>query len=106
MDQSIRGIPPLSPQRTVTNVAGSLHDFDNSELHFPVDMDLVIREATASTEPIWKLEITCHATPFKWHGPAKSEGVATLKAMADLSDSYPDFNRYKARVTACVQVAA
>lgn len=69
--------------------------------------DIVLRAlSTAKQLPVWSLEITCHNHPYKWQGEASSAGAATNKAMAELSDSYPDFNRYKARVFTCVQVAA
>lgn len=108
MDQSVRGITPLAPQRLVTGVAGSLHDFDNSELGgIALNMEEVAAMALAPKgAPVWRLDVECHGCPFKWTGIASSEGTATLKAMADLADSHPDFNRYKARVVACVQVAA
>jgi len=108
MDESIRGITPFAPQPTVTGVAGSLHDFDNSDLgDIALDMEKVTAAALAPKGgPVWKLEIECHGKPFKWTGTAATVGVATLKAMADLSDDQPDFNRYKARVVACVEVAA
>lgn len=56
--------------------------------------------------PVWQLEFECHGQPFKWTGIAHSVGLATAKAVADLSDARPEFNRYKARVVSCVQVAA
>lgn len=70
-----------------------------------LDMADIARQALA-TYPVWALEVTCHGKPYNWRGMAQSQAVATLKAMADLSDNQPEFNRYKAQVTACVQVAA
>ena len=104
MDQSVRGITPPAPRSLVTGAA----DFDNSELgDIALNMEEVAAMALAPKgAPVWRLDIECHGCPFKWTGSASSEGAATLKAMADLSDSHPDFNRYKARVVACVQVAA
>lgn len=76
-------------------------DVDN--FRAPLDMHEVARQAL-SKKHVWRLEIECHGAPFHWTGEASSEGAATLKAMADLSDSHPEFNRYKARVSACSQV--
>lgn len=86
----------------------TLHDLDNSEFieRFKAPLDMAEVSRLALLGKVYKLEIECHGAPYRWTGTATSEGSATLKAMADLSDSHPDFNRYKARVTACIQVAS
>lgn len=83
--------------------AADLSEMVELNLNMP---DIVTQAMAPKTGLVWKLDIDCHAAPYKWTGIATSEGAATLKAMADLSDSHPDFNRYKARVVACVQVAS
>lgn len=54
----------------------------------------------------WELHIECSGQPFTWKGQALSEGMATLKAMAELADSEPTFNKYNARVMASVERSA
>lgn len=96
---------------TRVSVAATLHDLDNTEaiaaMRLDLNMPAIVQQAlTPKAAPVWRLDIDCHAAPYKWTGMATSEGAATLRAMSDLSDSHAEFNRYKARVVACVQVAA
>ena len=86
----------------------TLHDLDNTEYleRFKAPLDMVEVSRLALMGKAYRLEIECHGAPYRWTGAATSESGATSKAMADLSDSHPDFNRYKARVVACIQVAS
>ena len=86
----------------------TLHDLSNAEYleRFKAPLDMLEVSRLALLGKVYKLEIDCHGAPYRWTGCATSESSATCKAMADLSDSHPDFNRYKARVTACIQVAS
>ena len=99
MNDTRSGDGPRTPSR--------LHDSaDLSEsIELKLNMDDVAKQALASV-PRWAIEVTCHGKSFNWRGMAPSERQAVLIAVAELSDSEPEFNRYKARVTACVQVAA
>ena len=56
--------------------------------------------------PVWQLEFECHGQPYKWTGAAQSGGLAKAQALADLNDYHPAFNRYKAQLIACCEVAA
>ena len=69
---------------------------------YQIDMEEVARAALAL--PAWRLQIVASGAIYIWTGTGKTPGMATLRAMAELSKDNPPFDRYKARVTACVQV--
>lgn len=75
---------------------------------FPVDMEEVTRQAFATHRPMrhWRVEFTTNGRPFNWQGKATSQAAAELRARAELSESSHEFNRYNARVSACVEVPA
>jgi len=100
---SLDSLPGVNPQA----VAAAVHaDALGHAFKDAWDSHIVRVKSATSADLVWKLEFTCHASLFHWTGTAKTQGIATAKAIADLTDSFPDFNRYKARAVSCVQVAA
>lgn len=67
-----------------------------------LDMDAIYN--TARTTRAWALEFNDSGVVFKWAGKATSQAAAEFKARAELSEVSHNFNRYKARLVAAVEV--
>lgn len=80
----------------------SLHKIASDIPVINLDMDAIYN--TARTTRAWALEFDDSGIVFKWAGKATSRAAAELKARAELSDLSHNFNRYKARLVAAVEV--
>lgn len=70
-----------------------------------LDMQAIAREALMSGASFtgFKLTFENHGQEYYWEGSAQSRKLAELHALAALSSQYPTFNRYKARLIACIE---
>jgi hypothetical protein len=62
-----------------------------------LDMDAVYQAAARATKH-WRLEYISDGAPFVWHGKAKSQAAAEIKARRELADFHAGFCRFGARL--------